>query len=311
MELEIWSGEWGLPSIDCQCLQVLTLLKISGAVFEVNKTNNPLFTTEGLPALKHEKRNLHNFHHILTYLNEKNYVPDPNLNAKELAESLAYRNMVEQKLFPALRYVWWVDEKNFENVTRPRYAKMLPFPLNFFYPGHYRRINESAIHSLYQHLETDTDIQIEIFKEAEKCLTCLSNRLGDKDFFFGSHPSTLDSFVFGCLAPLLKAPFTANVLQNHLKACPNLVKFVNRILQRYFSRELKEYEKEQPPKAKDTSKSEVFPNKTRNQILATLFAITAMLSFGISTGIFSISLHNSDPDDDDISDFVNEEQFSE
>lgn len=48
-----------------------TLLKISGAVFEVNKTNNPLFTTEGLPALKHEKRNLHNFHHILTYLNEK------------------------------------------------------------------------------------------------------------------------------------------------------------------------------------------------------------------------------------------------
>lgn len=79
----------------------------------------------------------------------------------------------------------------------------------------------------------------QIFKEAEKCLTCLSNRLGDKDFFFGSHPSTLDSFVFGCLAPLLKAPFTANVLQNHLKACPNLVKFVNRILQRYFSRELK------------------------------------------------------------------------
>lgn len=79
----------------------------------------------------------------------------------------------------------------------------------------------------------------QIFKEAEKCLTCLSNRLGDKDFFFGNHPSTLDSFVFGCLAPLLKAPFSANVLQNYLKACPNLVKFINRISQRYFSRDLK------------------------------------------------------------------------
>lgn len=39
----------------------------------------------------------------------QNHVPDPNLSAKELAESLAYRNMVEEKLYPALRYVWLVE----------------------------------------------------------------------------------------------------------------------------------------------------------------------------------------------------------
>lgn len=74
--------------------------------------------------------------------------------------------------------------------------------------------------------------------EAEKCLTCLSNRLGESNFFFGDYPSSLDAAVYGCLAPLLKAPFPSNVLQNHLKASTNLVKFIVRISQRYFPQDL-------------------------------------------------------------------------
>lgn len=75
---------------------------------------------------------------------------------------------------------------------------------------------------------------LQVYREAERCLTTLSVRLGDEDFFFGSHPTSLDATVYAYLAPLLKVPFPSPALQNHLKSTSNLVKFVVRITQRYF-----------------------------------------------------------------------------
>lgn len=77
-----------------------------------------------------------------------------------------------------------------------------------------------------------------MYSAAEKCLTALSIRLGDSDFFFGNHPTSLDAVVYAYLAPLMKAPFPSNVLQNHAKACVNLLKFVNRISNRYFHQDV-------------------------------------------------------------------------
>lgn len=36
----------------------------------------------------------------------QNYCPDLNLSPVQLAESKAYRTMLEEKLLPALRYIW-------------------------------------------------------------------------------------------------------------------------------------------------------------------------------------------------------------
>lgn len=78
----------------------------------------------------------------------------------------------------------------------------------------------------------------QIYKQAEECISLLATKLSEKEFFFGSSPSSLDAVVFAHLAPLLKAPLPSAALQNHLKACPNLTRFVSRILQRYFPKEL-------------------------------------------------------------------------
>lgn len=47
-------------------------------------------------------------------------------------------------------------------------------------------------------------------------------------------PSVVDALAFGYLAPLLNAPLPNAVLQNHLKACRNLVMFCRRIQDVYF-----------------------------------------------------------------------------
>ena len=77
----------------------------------------------------------------------------------------------------------------------------------------------------------------------EECLSVLARRLGDDLYFFGKSPSSLDALVYGHLAPLLKAPQPNPTLQNHLKACVNLVSFVVRITQNYFAETALEYEK--------------------------------------------------------------------
>ena len=79
---------------------------------------------------------------------------------------------------------------------------------------------------------------VQVYRQAEECLSLLATKLGDKDFFFGQFPSSLDAVVFAHLAPLLKAPLPSAALQNHLKACTNLSRFVGRILQRYFPKEI-------------------------------------------------------------------------
>lgn len=134
-----------------------------------------------------------------------------------------------------------------------------------------------------------------MYSEAQRCLTLLSTRLGERDFFYGQQPSTIDAIIYSYLAPLLKAPLPNPILQNHLKACTNLVKYVSRISQRYFENEYQSYEKqemeENMEKLKEDSASE-FPNKRRNQFLAAFVAALAMTGYALCTGIVEVSLSN-------------------
>lgn len=117
-------------------------------------------------------------------------------------------------------------------------------------------------------------------------------RLGDGDFFFGQQPSTIDAIVYSYLAPLLKAPLPNPILQNHLKNCTNLVKYVSRISQKYFEYEYQTYEKDKAERNAEKSREDSeceFPNKRRNQILAAFVATLAMVGYALSTGIVEVS----------------------
>lgn len=310
MEIETCSGDWGLPAIEFNSLRVLALLKFSGVHAEVRKSSNSLRkSNDQFPVFRHHKLKLTTFQAILNHLQNQNCSPDIDLNAVNLSESLAYRTMIEEKLYPAVRYLWWVDEKNYIDLTRPWYARILPFPLNYYYPGRNKRENEKLFHSLHPDKE-GKEIEHEVYREAEKCLTCLSIRLGENDFFYGNRPTSLDAVVYGCLAPLLKVPFPNRILQNHAKASMNLDNFVHRIDRTYFRQDAEEYEQRRRKENEVNSKniSEFLPNKRRNQILATLFAVTAFLFYGITTGILSISISN--PDAESIIEYDDEESDS-
>ena len=152
-------------------------------------------------------------------------------------------------------------------------------------------------------------IETAVYKNAQECLSMMSERLGDQPYLFGKAPSSVDALLYGYLAPLLKAPFPNPKLKNHLQACPNLVKFVSRITMTYFSKTAMEYEKSQKAKQEESTNNETKTdddeetiNKTKLAIAGTV-AASAMTAYAFHSGFIdivrSIEIQIVDADDED------------
>lgn len=149
-----------------------------------------------------------------------------------LFSSFSFHLLIFIFLFKLL--LWWFNEQNYLHLTRPWYAKKIPFPGNYFIPGRYRSEAEHYMISRYNDLE-ELEIEKIIINQAIRCLSALSDKLSNQDYFFGVKPSSLDAIVFGYLAPLLKVPFPSySSLRTHLHAYSNLTSFVERILKKFF-----------------------------------------------------------------------------
>lgn len=113
------------------------------------------------------------------------YNADFDLSAKEGADSLAFVSLMEEKLMPALVrtlavplvrrghvtrllflqiYAFWVEPKNYVDVTRRWYAEHMPFPLNFFLPGRMQRRQLEKLRLLRgdESLEAGDDLEKEV-----------------------------------------------------------------------------------------------------------------------------------------------------
>jgi len=69
----------------------------------------------------------------------------------------------------------------------------------------------------------------------QKSLSALSEFLGNKQYFFGDRPSTLDATAFGTLAQFVEAPLTNSDIKQFIEQnTPNLLEFVRRIQREYW-----------------------------------------------------------------------------
>lgn len=290
MELYCWSGGWGLPSVDLDSLAVLTYARFTGAPLKVHKITNPWQSPSGtLPALRTSHGEVISVpHKIITHLRKEKYNADYDLSARQGADTLAFMSLLEEKLLPVLIHTFWVDTKNYVEVTRKWYAEAIPFPLNFFLPGRMQRQFMERLQLLCgEHSpENEEELEKELYQEARECLTLLSQRLGSQKFFFGDAPASLDAFVFGYLALLLQAKLPSGKLQAHLRGLQNLCAYCTHILSLYFP-----WDGADVPLARQTPvgpETEEEPYRRRNQILSVLAGLAAMVGYALLSGIVSI-----------------------
>ncbi|KAM9852022.1 thrombospondin-3a [Aulostomus maculatus] len=291
-ELFSWEGDWGLPSVSTDCLVVLAYAQFAGAPLILHKISNPWRSPSGsFPALRtNQKETLSRPSDIIIHLRKQKYNADYDLSAKEGADSLAFISLMEEKLVPALIYTFWVEPKNYVDVTRRWYAEHMPFPLNFFLPGRMQRCQLDKLRLLRgdESLEAGEELEKELYRDAIECMNLLSQRLGSHKFFFGDSPSSLDAYVFGHLAPILKCKLPGGKLQQHLKTLDNLSSFCTNILLLYFPRDVRDISSHKTSSQPEGGDFDHVPNKRGKQFLSVLVALGAMLSYALLTGMVPI-----------------------
>ncbi|VDM64860.1 unnamed protein product [Angiostrongylus costaricensis] len=288
MELHVWPADFGLPSIDVGCLQFLMSSFCSNPVsvaYSVSPWHSP---TGEYPAVFDKKRQgkvVTDFDKFVEMLRNsgQEVVIDAELTSSERSQIDAFSCFLQQYLHPAV--------VTFHSDT----------PLVFV----------SSFIPVQSVLSGKTWIASNLTRDFT--LNMLSAKLGDNKFFCGNKPSSLDALVFGYLAPLLRLPLPNDRLQLHLRACPNLVRFVEQVASIYLppteeqlrlqkaDRKMWEMRLQKAEKAKEAEKvataeaSQVQEDlPLRDAILFGLGAITLSLVFAIHSGIIQVVVEDEE-----------------
>lgn len=151
------------------------------------------------------------------------------MSQAELAEIQAWKSLVEESLYNCQLYNWFSEKTNFDEVTNLVFSRALPFPLNWILPSRYRKSVNTKL-ELHGLISADAAYSL-----AKKCYHALSTKLGNRKFFFGDEPTSLDAVVFGFLATQLIPELPNRELHFLISEHQNLVQFVNNILNTYFN----------------------------------------------------------------------------
>lgn len=228
MELNICEGDYGLASLDPECLQILLLGKVTKAPLSTTSKQSTKY-----PIFKHENKRMERFPEVQNYLEKLGYTSDGRLNMKQQNEAYALKTMVQVNLGPVLKYLWWINECNYENFTTRWFMSSIKFPFNF---AGIRRLKNEALSFLQlqfpnETLETIKNILIKKFKD---CFPLFVNRLSKSSFYFGDEISSLDIILYGYLAPIIKIPFPQNEFKDAIENYSLFYNFISKINRNFF-----------------------------------------------------------------------------
>ncbi|OQR78024.1 metaxin-3-like [Tropilaelaps mercedesae] len=278
MELTIWRGEWGLGSVSIDCLETLAYCKFANALNRPVHRRKYIFSSDLRPVLWNSTHGetVVGTNLIAAYLKEKNVDLDQHLSNHDRADILAYKTMVQQKFMPALNYSLWCDERNYADVVRPAFARIITFPMNYTIPGKIQRKYLKEMSARFGETANPHDVETRLNREARECLMALSQKLGTSLYIFGNRVTSFDAFLFARLCHALKVPVTNGYLTANLKVFPNLVEYVNRIHTKFIAGEVrKERIKKRRPEWVGFA-------------LSISFAATVMIYYAIAKGILHI-----------------------
>jgi len=229
MTLYVYRSFFDLPSIDPISLQFIAISRFCASDIEIRAVRSAAESPLGVvPSFVDNEVEITKFEDFVDFMRNthREIVLDYDLTAEQRALSTAYSAMVNEKLVPALEHLFWIDTFNYEAMTRPAYSSTLKFP-------HYLFFLHSRRNSTSKKFEALKKQPKDLLKDAISVLNSLSAKLGESKYFNGTKPTSLDAFLFGHLAPLLKLPLANENLKHHLESQPNLCIYLENIASIY------------------------------------------------------------------------------
>ncbi len=220
---------WDLPNASPFCMKVENYLRMANLPYQTVSVFNPAKGPKGkLPYITDGANTVADSSFILDYL-KATYGDglDAHLGAAEPA--LALRRLMEEHLYWCAVYDRWAVDENWA-ITKPAFFGALPPVVRDLVATLARRGQFKELHG--QGVGRHTTEEIYALGKAD--LTALSDALGDKPYFLGDRPTSLDATAYAFLANLLWAPIDSP-LTRHARSLQNLAAYGNRMKQRYYA----------------------------------------------------------------------------
>ncbi len=223
---------FGVPNGSPFCMKVETWLRMAGLEYQTRTCDDPRKNPKGkAPVITDDDGTvIADSEFIIAHLTKKHSPGlDDHLSEQDLAHAHAYRRMLEEGTYFPCLYSRWLDERGWA-VTGPIFFGHLPPVLNRLVPAMVRKSMKRQLHEQ----GTGRHPPEEIYQLAADDLRALSAFLGDKPFFLGDQPSTIDATVYAfaanCLVDAVHTPIL-DAARSH----PNLTAYCDRMKERYYS----------------------------------------------------------------------------
>ncbi len=224
---------FGLPNASPFCMKLENYLRMAGLPFELvnNSNKNLMKAPKGkLPFIEDSGKTVSDSTHVIEYLKQTyGDTLDASLTAEQKAVSLAFQRMFEENLYWAVVYTRWMDEAGWQK-TREAFFGNMPAPLKWFVPLLGRRglKKEMHGHGIGRHSAE------EIYAIGKRDVTAIAEFLGNKTFFMGDNPTSIDATAYAFLANLLWAPVESPI-SRHVKQYPQIEAYCQRMKARYYA----------------------------------------------------------------------------
>lgn len=228
---------WGLPSISPACMKLETwfrMAKLPYTTVVVTAQNFAIAPKGKIPFIDYQEKVFGDSTLIIEMFKEKEGIDlDANLTPTERAISLAFRRMLKENTYWGAVYIRYNMEENWRFYRRDVLASMLgaEVPVEEWEPF-VEEIRQSTLsqidaHGMGRHSEE------EIVQITCADLQALSDFLGDKPFFMGDNPTTLDATAYAYIGNFIKPPYKSPIV-DHALQLSNLCQHYERMTQEFF-----------------------------------------------------------------------------
>ncbi len=222
---------WSIPNPSHFCVKVETYLRMTKLKYEVVETM-PLKAPLGkLPYLEDQGNKIADSRLIIRYLQAQyGETLDAHLTAVERATAKAWQRLIEEHLYWQSMYTRWsFGDANWQQNKNGAF-KVLPVPIRECIGLTYRYLIKKQIYGQ----GTGRLNQDDIFALATEDVSALADFLGEKSYFMGEKPTTIDATVYGFLVNIIACPIESP-LKNYALEQKNLVAYCQRMQNLYFS----------------------------------------------------------------------------
>ncbi|KFA53644.1 hypothetical protein S40293_03888 [Stachybotrys chartarum IBT 40293] len=139
LDVYVWGSAFGLPSIDPECLALITYLHNAApsTAWRLIPANDPSISPSNLlPAVHHDGVWTSGYRPIINYLTSNALCRDldVDLTLAEQGDVIAYSAYLGARSGPLLDLSLYVSAANWSETTRPAYSRLLSFPLTWTVP---------------------------------------------------------------------------------------------------------------------------------------------------------------------------------